>query len=111
MKYVKAAPAAQLPAGGKLKAEVEGKTLLLTHIGGEYYAIDNRCPHMGGSLYEGNLEGETIACPKHKTVFSVKTGAVVRGGSIAFIRLKVSDVKSYPVKEENGDLLVGIDEN
>ena len=108
MKYVKAARADELQKGGKLKVTVEDKTLLLTNVDGAYYAIDNRCPHMGGSLFDGKLEGDTIACPRHKTVFSVKTGEVIENGTVAFVRLKVKDAQSYPVKVEDGDLLVGI---
>jgi 3-phenylpropionate/trans-cinnamate dioxygenase ferredoxin component len=109
MRYVKVARADELPQGGKLKVTPEGKTLLLTNVDGTYYAIDNRCPHMGGSLYDGRLDGDTIACPRHKTVFSVRTGKVIENGTIAFVRLKVHDVQSYPVKAEDGDLLVGLE--
>ncbi len=109
MRYVKAAAADQVPEGGKLKATVEDLTLMITNIGGEYYAINNRCPHMGGSLYDGILDGETVTCPRHKSVFNVKTGALVKGGSIAFIHLKVADAKAYPVKIEGGDILVGLE--
>lgn len=108
MQYVKVARAEELPQGGKLKASVKDKTLLLTNVGGAYYTIDNKCTHMGGSLFDGKLEGDAIACPRHKTVFNVKTGKVIANGAIAFIHLKVRDTQAYPVKEDNGDLLVGI---
>jgi 3-phenylpropionate/trans-cinnamate dioxygenase ferredoxin subunit len=109
MRYAKATTTDQVPEGGKLKAAVEDKTLLITNIGGAYYAIDNRCPHMGGSLYDGKLEGDTVTCPRHKSVFSVKSGEVIQNGNIAFIRLKVSNAKAYPVKIEGEDLLVGFE--
>jgi len=108
MRYVKAALTGDVPPGGKKKVTVEGKTLLLTNVQGSYYAIDDRCPHMGGSLYEGILDGDTVSCPKHHTVFSVKTGRVLTNGSIAFFRLRVADARAYPVKAEGGDLLVGL---
>ncbi len=109
MRYVKVTSADQLPPGGKQKVTLEGKTLLLTNVDGAVYAIDNRCPHMGGSLFEGKLEGETITCPRHHTVFNVKTGAVVQNGSIAFLHLKVADTRAYPAKIEGGDVLVGVE--
>lgn len=109
MRYVKVLGTDQLPPGGKQKVTLEGKTLLLTNVDGAVYAIDNRCPHMGGSLFEGKLEGDTITCPRHHTVFSVKTGSVVQNGSIAFLRLKVADTKAYSTKTEGGDILVGIE--
>ena len=108
MQFIKAARAQDLQPGGKLKVQLADKTLLLTNVDGNYYAIDNRCPHMGGSLFDGTLDGDTIACPRHKTVFSVRTGDVIQNGRLAMIRLKVKDAKAYPVKVENGDILVGI---
>ena len=109
MRYVKVARADEVAPGGKLKAAAEDKTLLVTNVDGTYYAIDNRCPHMGGSLYDGELKGDTITCPRHKTVFNVKTGAVVTNGRIAFVRFNVTDTKAYPVKAEDGDLFVGLE--
>ena len=109
MRYVKATNLDQLPPGGKAKVTLGDKTLLLTNVDGAYYAIDDRCPHMGGSLYEGKLDGGTITCPRHHTVFDVKTGSVVKNGSLAFIRLKVADTRAYPTKVEGGDLLVGVE--
>ncbi len=109
MRYVKVLATDELPEGGKRKVELEGKTLLMTRIGGACYAIDNRCPHMGGSLYDGQLKGDTVSCPRHGTAFSVKTGKVRQNGRIAFIRLRVADVKAYPVQEENGEIWIGVD--
>jgi 3-phenylpropionate/trans-cinnamate dioxygenase ferredoxin subunit len=109
MRYVKVTSVDQLPPGGKQKVTLEGKTLLLTNVDGAVYAVDNRCPHMGGSLFDGKLEGGTVTCPRHHTVFNVKTGNVVQNGSLAFIRLKVADTRAYPTKVEGGDILVGIE--
>ena len=109
MQYFKAAQKNELRAGEKKKIEQSGKVILLTNIGGTYYAIDNKCPHMGGSLYDGNLDGDQIICPKHGTVFDVRTGKVSKNGKIAFINLKVNDTKTYPVKVDGDDILVGLE--
>ena len=98
----------ELPPGSKKKVVLDDKTLLLTNVEGKYYAIDNRCPHMGGSLFDGQLKGDTITCPKHKTVFDVKTGKVVQNGKIAFINLKVADVQPYTVEIEGDNLVLKI---
>ena len=109
MRYVTVLRADSLKDGDKIKVTPNDKALLITRVQGTYYAMDNRCPHMGGSLSEGRLEGDTIVCPRHGTVFNVKTGHVAQNGRIAFIPLKVGDVKTYPVKIENGDLMVGLE--
>ena len=109
MTYIKVGQTGTMQAGAKRKVTLNGKTLLLTYIQGNYYAIDDRCPHMGGSLSAGELEGDRITCPKHGTSFDVKTGKVVQNGKVAFFKLNVRDAHTYPVKVEGTDILVGID--
>ena len=109
MQYLKVANASEIKDGEKKKVTVNDKVILLTQIGDTYHAIDNRCPHMGGSLYDGILNGNSITCPKHGSVFDVRTGEVVQSGKFAFIRVKVRDIHVYPVKVEGTDILVGIE--
>jgi len=42
---------------------------------GQYYAIENSCPHAGAALADGSLEGEEVVCPLHGYKFNIKTGA------------------------------------
>ena len=109
MEYKLIARTSEMPEGAKKKVTLDDKALLLTNVHGTFYAIDNRCPHMGGSLYDGKLEGDHVACPKHGTIFDVKTGKVIQNGKIAFIKLNVDGVRAYPVKVEGTDILVGIE--
>jgi 3-phenylpropionate/trans-cinnamate dioxygenase ferredoxin subunit len=109
MEYVKVAMTNELDAGQKKLVTVQGKAILLTNIQGSFYAIDNTCPHMGGSLYEGNLDGTHIVCPKHGSIFDVTTGQVVQSGKLFLIKVKVHDVQSYPVQIEGTDLLIGME--
>lgn len=111
MKYVKVASTSNLPEGSKLKISLEDKTILLTNINNSYYAVDNKCPHMGGSLYDGELQGNHIVCPKHGSVFDVTNGEVVQNGKMFFINVKVHKLAQYPVKIENTDIMIGIEEN
>jgi 3-phenylpropionate/trans-cinnamate dioxygenase ferredoxin subunit len=50
MIYVKVAQTSDLPEGSKMKITLNAKDILLTNIQNAYYAIDNTCSHMGGSL-------------------------------------------------------------
>lgn len=109
MNFIKAAQTSDITPGNKLKVTLEDKTILLTNINGTYFAIDNKCPYLGGSLADGNLEGENIVCPKHGSVFSVKTGKFVSPGKLLFMKVNPHDAKSYPVKVEGDDILVGIE--
>lgn len=109
MKYVKVAKTNELNAGEKKKISLEGKEILMTNIQNSYYAIENTCPHMGGSLYEGKLNGNHIICPKHGSIFDVTTGKVIQSGKLFFLKVKVHDLHSYPIKIEGTDILLGIE--
>jgi thiamine pyrophosphate-dependent acetolactate synthase large subunit-like protein/nitrite reductase/ring-hydroxylating ferredoxin subunit len=69
----------ELPEG-RVKTVTAGiHSMALTHIDGEYHAMDNRCPHQGGPLGEGSIErgkdGECLLrCPWHGWDFDPKTG-------------------------------------
>ena len=109
MRYEKVAQTIELKNGEKKKISLEGKEILLANIQDTFYAVDNKCPHMGASLFEGKLEGTDIICPRHGSVFDVRTGKVNKKGKIFFIDVKVKDLKIYPVKVEGEDILIEIE--
>jgi nitrite reductase/ring-hydroxylating ferredoxin subunit len=65
-----------LPGQGKL-VEVNQKRIALFNMGGQFYAIDDVCPHRGAPLSEGELDGEMVVCPWHGALFELRTGAVI----------------------------------
>ena len=109
MQYVKVAQTDEIRDGEKKKITLDKKVLLLANIRDTYYAIDNKCPHMGGSLFDGNLDGYNIVCPKHGSVFDVRTGKAVKSGKIIFIKVNANDTQAYSVKIEGSDILVGLE--
>ena len=108
MAYVKALDTSELPAGKMAMVVVGGTEILLTNVGGSYYAIANKCTHAGGSLAKGVLEGSIVTCPRHGARFDVKTGKAVGEAKIVFMKMKVKDEVSYMVKVEGTNILVGI---
>ena len=60
------------------KLQIQGHEILLTRVGDSYYAVHNRCPHLGGDLSRGNLEGTVVTCPRHGSQFDLRDGEVVR---------------------------------
>jgi len=109
MSFIKVIKADELQPGEKLKVEVQGKSILLANLDGSYFALDDRCPHLGGSLSRGEMRGSQVFCPKHGAAFDLKTGKNEGDAKIAFIKMKVNDARTYPVKVEDGDVLVDID--
>jgi len=73
-KLVQVALAAEVPAGTGLAVEAEGRLVALFNVGGEFYAVDGLCPHQGGPLGEGILDGEVVTCPWHFWQFDVVKG-------------------------------------
>ena len=71
---VQVAEESELPPGGKLLTEVDGRAIALFNVEGRLYAIDDVCTHGGGPLAEGELEGCEIRCPRHGARFDVTTG-------------------------------------
>ena len=79
---------------------------MLVNINNSFYAVDNKCPHMGGSLFDGNLSGKNVICPRHGSIFDVTTGDLVSGGNILFFKVKPNGLKVYPVKVEGTDIFI-----
>ena len=70
----KALEPAELPEG-RVKTVVCGRVqVCMTHHGGRFAAFDNKCPHQGGPLGEGSIEGGMLRCPWHGWDFDPKTG-------------------------------------
>ena len=101
MDFVKAALKKEIPAGKMKPVEVAGVSVLLANVIGEYYAIGNKCTHRGCKLSNGVLEGETVKCPCHKSVFNIKSGEVVHGPAS-------KPEPKFAVKVEKEQILVSV---
>ncbi len=92
-----------------MKVTIEDKEILLVNIDNKYYATDSKCPHMKGELNEGRLEESHIICPKHGSVFDVKTGKLVKHGKMFKIKVKTDDLIIYPVMLQDGDVYISVE--
>lgn len=72
---------------------VLGRKFALFNVDGELFATENACPHAGGQLGEGDLDGHTITCPFHAFEYDVRTGECLGGqaDAVATVRVKVDD--------------------
>jgi nitrite reductase (NADH) small subunit len=77
--------------GEAIEAEAKGVAVCLANVGGRLAAIGNVCPHRGGPLGQGWVEGETVVCPWHCWAFNTATGAAEapETGQVDVFRLKV----------------------
>ena len=108
MAYSKIAEANQLQPGEMKSFPLESKTVLLANVDGVFYALDNKCPHMGGNLAGGILEGTTVTCPRHGAKFDVRSGQNLGSAKIAFVKMNVGDATAFPVKMDGSDILVDL---
>jgi len=77
------------------------REIAVFNVDGEYFAIDNRCPHTGGPLAIGSLNDATVKCPWHGTQFDLRTGSVKCGAS-------TKPATTYPVQKTGGEIIIEI---
>lgn len=77
MPFVKVATLSELPPGRMKQVEVGGREVALVNVGGQVYALDNACPHQGGPLARGLLDGEVVTCPWHGWRWNARSGRAV----------------------------------
>jgi 3-phenylpropionate/trans-cinnamate dioxygenase ferredoxin subunit len=51
-----------------------GSRYVVVNLGGEFSAFTDRCTHDGVSFEWGELEGESLMCPRHGARFCARTG-------------------------------------
>lgn len=91
-----------IPARQSRRFEIGGKEILLCHVKGEFFALDNICTHAYAQLNEGRLRGYRLICPLHGASFDVRDGSVK--GKPAFVPLR-----SYSLKIEDGEISVRLE--
>ncbi|MDO8577618.1 MAG: Rieske 2Fe-2S domain-containing protein [Dehalococcoidales bacterium] len=101
---------------GTMKAfRADKRQVLVALVDGKFYAADNKCPHLGGNLSLGKLEGTVVTCPLHGSQFDLIDGRVIRWTFWAGFKAKANQMfrplrplRVYPVKVEGDNILVGI---
>ena len=102
--YVRVARVEEIPEGEARVFDVGPESVALCRIDGRIYAIENVCTHDDGPLGEGFLDGCLIECPRHGARFDVTSGAAVRMPA-------ATPVRTFPVKVDEGEIFVGIEED
>ncbi|MDX1648707.1 MAG: Rieske (2Fe-2S) protein [Myxococcota bacterium] len=88
-------PASRIRAGEVLRFPVAGRLLAVGRTReGDYFAVDDACPHAGGSLAEGLVEGEALICPIHGFAYHVREGRGLDDGA---------PLRTYPVRLREAD--------
>jgi nitrite reductase/ring-hydroxylating ferredoxin subunit len=97
-KFVKVGRVDDLAEGEVKVVQVNGQRIALFNVGGRYYALEASCPHEGGPLADGIVEGVRVICPWHGYDFHLKTGECGIDPDLRAL--------TYPVKIQGEDLLI-----
>lgn len=73
--FVSVADAVSIPSGHGRTVHVRGREFAVWNVDGQFYCIDDQCPHRGGPLGSGCLKDGQVSCPLHGWEFDVRTGA------------------------------------
>lgn len=100
MAFVKVGTLAELPPGSVMEAAIGERTFAICNLGGELHAYDGVCPHAGGPLGEGTLDGDRLICPWHAWEYDCRTGVNDYDENVRLAK--------FPVKAEGDDILLDI---
>ena len=96
-----------IPKNSVKAFKVDNLDIAIVNSEGKFYAIDRACTHMKGNLAKGTIEGKTIKCPLHGTVFNLETGDVLKEpGTIAGKLKKATKTNTYIVKTKDNFLYI-----
>ena len=99
--WIDAAALDGVPQDDVVGVTVGGKEIALYQVEGGVFATDNICTHGHARLCDGFLDGFEIECPLHQGKFDIRNGR-------AMCEPLTEDVRSYPVKIENGRVFVDL---
>ena len=100
MAFIRVGVLKHLPAGSAMQFEIGEDAVAVCNVDGTVHAMDGICPHSGGPLGHGALEGHVLACPFHAWEFDCRTGVNLVDDSLK--------QATYPVRVEDGDILVDL---
>lgn len=94
----------ELPEGERKLVEIDGVEIGVFNCGGDLLAIEDRCSHDDGPLAEGefNPEACTVECPRHGSLFDLRSGRPKTLPAFA-------PVETFEVRVEDGKILLEVD--
>ena len=100
--FVTVGQADEVVEGQAKQFDVKGREIGVARVGGALMAFGDICTHRGCNLVSGGeIEGTTIECECHGSVFDMATGAVVASPA-------VDPLPVFPVREQDGALQIEV---
>jgi nitrite reductase/ring-hydroxylating ferredoxin subunit len=98
--FVRAARADDVRTQGVLVVHAAGQTIALFHHEDRFFAVDNRCPHMGFPLHKGSCRNGILTCHWHHARFDLASGGTFDPFA--------DDVRAYPTRVQDGDIWIDL---
>lgn len=105
MKWIRITSTQNIPEREGRALTLNARPVAVFNLGDRFVALENRCPHGGGPLADGIVGGATVTCPLHNWRICLDSGSVTKPCDATS-----PEVRTYPVKVENGVILLGLDE-
>ncbi|MDH5229973.1 MAG: Rieske 2Fe-2S domain-containing protein [Gammaproteobacteria bacterium] len=95
--------------------KLNGESIVLFRLKDGFYATQNKCPHLFAPLHKGKImDGERIQCKFHRAEFDIRSGKSCKWANfppgiqmLNMVRGE-KDLRTFPVKVENGEVLIDI---
>ena len=109
MSFVEILKKDELNDGQMKMKEIDGHEFMIAQVGDNYYVADNLCPHMGGNLSKGKLDGTVVMCPRHHSQFDLTDGHVIRWTDWTGIKLSLGKLLKSPRNLKTYEVMIDED--
>lgn len=79
--------------------DIDDDMVAVYNLDGEYFAVEDVCPHDGGDLSSGWVKAGCAVCPRHGAQFDIRTGKVMAPPAH-------EDIHAFPVRVQDGRIQV-----
>ena len=77
LEFLPALKVSDISEGSMSAIDLNGAHILVSKIGGEFYAVSGTCTHEATDLGRGFVLEERVICPLHLSQFDLRTGQVM----------------------------------
>ena len=98
--WVPAIPLDACPADSSVELVIDERIVALFRVGDTIYALDGVCPHQGGPLGKGQVDGCVVTCPWHGWQFDLASGRHLLTSTIV--------QTSFPTRVEDDTIWIDI---
>lgn len=93
----------EVPTNGCMVTDLNGTEIAIFNIGGEYFAIEDRCSHDGAEIASGRVDDHQIVCPRHGARFCLRTGKALTPPAY-------EDLARFPVRVSDDGVIQVLDD-